>query len=142
LVKRGRSLKRFSTAWTGSQGSGKAFSGPGAMAEKPERSTLIGRWVRSYEDEHGREEVYRRYLEGTPIAPSRKPRTQLHLEADGHGQRHSGIATDALDAKPIRWVVGGDGHLELRDPNGGVLLAYEVVETSGDVLRLRFVAQP
>jgi hypothetical protein len=99
--------------------------------------TVVGHWVRSHEDEHGREEVYRRHAEGNHIAPSRRPRTQLHLEANGHGLCHSGTATDALDSKPIRWVVGDDGHLELRDPHGGTIVEYEVVEASPHVLRLR-----
>jgi hypothetical protein len=119
---------------------------------------LVGRWVRSWEEDAGDVRAYRRDTFAFPL--SRRPRSVLELEPDGRAVSRTGGPADTLVGREGRWDVDDAGRLTVQwdapedaglaaGPDAGVdaddgaagagaaPVAAEIVERSADLLRLR-----
>jgi hypothetical protein len=115
------------------------------MPSHPE--ALAGRWVRSFEEDAGDVQAYRR--EGFDFPLSRRPRSVLELRPDGSVAGRAGGPADTLVGREGRWTIDDAGRLSVQwnapglDAADGMAgeaaadAAAEIVEHSADLLRLR-----
>jgi hypothetical protein len=103
------------------------------MSSHPD--ALVGQWVRSWEEDAGDVQVYRR--EGFHFPLSRRPRSVLELEADGRAVGRSAGPVDALVGREGRWAAGDPARLTLQWDELDDQAVADIVELDDDVLRLR-----
>ena len=96
---------------------------------------LVGRWVRSWEEDAGDVQAYRR--EGFAFPLSRRPRSVIELMADGRVVSRSGGPADALVGKDGRWETTDPALLTVHWNSPDEETSAEIVERQEDLLRLR-----
>ena len=74
------------------------------MGDEIKKESLSGHWVRSNEEDRGKQRVYR--PQGFKFPPARG-RESMELRPDGSFIRHSIGASDKRDAKPGTWKLSG-----------------------------------
>jgi len=96
---------------------------------------LVGRWVRSWEEDADDVRTYRREDFDFPL--SRRPRSVIELRADGRVVGRSGGPADTLVGREGQWAAGDPARLTLRWDTAEEETAVEIVEHQEGLLRLR-----
>jgi hypothetical protein len=103
-----------------------------------EKSTLVGSWRHSHEEDTPQGNVYRR---ATYTFPPSRGRQAFELKADGTGTDSAIAPADGNLASKVVWDLTMDGTLVFSDRKGGPLGSMAVVAAAPDRLVVRRLGQ-